>query len=71
MQDSQPKKPGFWQIILSTLAAAFGVQSRKNHEQDVKQGNMYIYITAGIIFTAILIVALITVVRIVLAKSGL
>ncbi|WP_460227840.1 DUF2970 domain-containing protein [Aurantivibrio infirmus] len=43
-------KPNFFQIVLSTLAAAFGVQSKKNLERDTKHGNISHYIVAGIIF---------------------
>jgi len=43
-------KPNFFRIVLSTLAAAFGVQSKKNLERDTKHGTLSHYITAGIIF---------------------
>ena len=64
-------KPHFWSIVLSTLAAAFGVQSRENLEKDFKHGNIYVYITAGIIFTALFVLTVILVVRIVLTKNGI
>lgn len=65
-----PGKPGFWQIILSTLAGAFGVQSRKNHQQDVGHGHIYVYRIAGLSFTVILVAMLIIVVSIVLNDNG-
>lgn len=43
-------KPNFFRIVLSTLAAAFGVQSKKNLERDTKHGTISHYIAAGIIF---------------------
>lgn len=64
-------KPRFWKVVLSTLAAAFGVQSRKNHEDDFKHGSIAAYILAGIIFTVLFVFAVIWVVGAVLANSGL
>ena len=43
------------QIIQSTLAAAIGVQSKKNRERDFQEGNAGTFIAAGIIFTAYLL----------------
>lgn len=70
-QRDSNSKPNFFQIVLSVFAAAFGVQSSKNRERDFKGGNIYVYITAGVIFTAVFVVVVILVVRLVLAKSGL
>ena len=61
------KKPGLKAIIQSTLAAAFGVQSSKNREQDFQHGNLWVYIASGIIFTVIFIFAVLIVVRLALA----
>lgn len=70
-QDKSHPKPNFFQIVLSVIAAAFGVQSSKNRERDFKGGNIYVYIAAGVIFTAVFVAVVILVVRLVLAKSGL
>jgi len=69
MNISGSGKPSIWHIILSTLAAAFGVQSNHNREQDFTHGNIYIYIIAGILFTAFFIVAIVMVVHLVLGMS--
>ena len=45
----------FKQILQSTLAAAFGVQSHKNRVQDFEEGNAGWFILAGIIFTVVFI----------------
>jgi hypothetical protein len=45
------KKPNLWQIVLSTMAAAFGVQSSKNQQRDFEHGSLKAYILSGIIFT--------------------
>ena len=56
-----------YRIIQSTLAAAIGVQSKKNRERDFEEGNASTFIAAGIIFTAIFIAAVLTVVELVTA----
>ena len=53
------------------MAAAFGVQTRKNLETDFKHGNIYSYIAAGIIFTILFIAVVFTIVQAVLKSNGL
>jgi len=53
---NHPDKPSFLSILLSTLAAAFGVQSNRNKERDFNSGNIWIFIIAGIVFTIVFIV---------------
>jgi len=60
------EKPGFLDIVQSTLAAAFGVQSSKNREQDFNHGNLWVYILSGVIFTVIFIFIVLGVVRLAL-----
>lgn len=55
-----------WNIIVSTLAAAFGVQSRKNLEADFDKKTIVPFIVAGIIFTVVFILSLVLIVKIVL-----
>jgi len=54
-------------IIQSTLAAAIGVQSKKNRERDFEEGNAGAFIAAGIIFTALFITTVLGAVQWVLA----
>lgn len=68
--DQKPGKPNVFQIILSTLAAAFGVQSSKNRERDFTSGSVTTYIIAGVIFTAVFVFGVIFIVRLVLANAG-
>lgn len=68
---SPSKEPSFWKIVLSTMAAAFGVQTQKNLETDFKHGNIYAYIAAGIIFTMLFIAVVFTIVQAVLKSNGL
>lgn len=70
MSDDQQNKPTFFQILLSTFAAAFGVQSSKNRERDFNSGNIYVYLAAGVIFTFIFIVVLVLIVKTVLGNVG-
>ena len=65
------KTPSFWQIVFSTLAAFFGVQSNKNRERDFKYGNIYVYIVSGLIFTIIFIFTVVSVVKLVLHNAGM
>ncbi len=51
-------KPGFWAVVTSTLAAAFGVQSRRAQERDFQHGNIWSYIIAGVAFTLLFIASL-------------
>ncbi len=64
--DKTPGKPSFLSIVRSTLAAAIGVQSSKNRERDFTQGSPLAFITAGIIFTVLFILTVVTVVHLVL-----
>lgn len=71
MAEEEPKKPNFLTIMLSTFAAAFGVQSKKNQERDFKSGNIYHYIIAGVLFTAVFILVVVNVVKAVLKANGI
>ncbi len=71
MPQTPPPKQSLWRIILSTIAAAFGVQSRRNQEEDFREGNIYTYIISGIVFTVIFVLVVAWVVRIVLSNAGL
>ena len=62
-QDQQPGKPSLVQVAASVLAAAFGVQSDANRQRDFAQGSAKTYIIAGLIFTALFILAVVGVVK--------
>lgn len=64
---SQRSKPGFASLVVSTLAAAFGVQTDKNRERDFQHGNIYSFIAAGVIFTALFVVGTVFLVKFILA----
>lgn len=67
-QDDSPEeksRPGFFAVMLSVIAAAFGVQSEDNRERDFSQGNPVVYIVAGLVFTAVFVLTLIGIVALV------
>ena len=48
--------------VQSTLAAAIGVQSKKNRERDFEEGNAGTFIVAGILFTVLFVATIVVVV---------
>ena len=70
-QEGKKEPLGFWQVVFSTLASFFGVQSQKNRERDFKHGNPLAFIVAGLILTVLFIATVITVVKLVLSSAGI
>ena len=60
----------FWQLLLSTLSAFIGVQSNANRERDFKHGKISHFIAIGLLFGAIFVLTIVTVVNIVMASIG-
>ena len=60
------KGTGFFCIIQSILASAFGVQSQKNQERDFAKGRPVHFIIAGVIGTLLFILLLILVIKLIL-----
>jgi len=69
--EEDTKPPNFGSILLSTAAAAFGVQSNRNRERDFKNGNIWVFIVAGIVFTGLFVVTVFSIVKTVLSSQGL
>ncbi len=63
-------RPSLFQVILSVLASFFGVQNRQNFERDFKHGKAAHYIVIGLAMTIVLVVALVSLVKLVLRVSG-
>jgi len=57
MTDPQ-QRPSLWQVILSVLAAMFGVQSGKARERDFTHGNPWVFIVVGIIAVMVFVAVL-------------
>jgi len=53
------------QVMGSVFAAGFGVQSRENKVRDFTRGKPVHFIAAGVIFTVVLLVALIAAVNLI------
>ena len=69
--DDQASSLGWLGIILTTFAAAFGVQSNKNRQRDFKHGRIGPYIAAGIIFTVLFVIGVSSLVSFILQANGL
>ncbi len=54
--DEKPKKKlTLTQVMFSTAATAFGVQSSKNRERDFSSEDPLLFILSGIIFTLVFV----------------
>jgi hypothetical protein len=62
----ESRQPSAAAVVGSVLAAAFGVQSSKKHQQDFSAGNYRHYIIGGIVFTVLFVATLVVVVRMVI-----
>ncbi len=60
--DDNLPEPSFWEVVMSVLAAAIGVQNAKNRERDFTRGNPVVFIVAGLIFTALFVLTIVGVV---------
>ena len=70
MDDQKQTKPGFWQVVLSVLAAALGVNSRRNQERDFESSTPLPFIVGGVIFGVIFVVTIALIVMLVLENTG-
>jgi hypothetical protein len=57
-------------MLQSVLAAAFGVQSGKNRARDFSRGKPSHFIILGVLFTAIFVLVLFGLVKLVLGLAG-
>ena len=65
-QQRRRKKLPFWRMMLSVMQASFGVQKDSVRERDFEQGSIGGFVAAALIFTALFIASLVTVVKLVL-----
>lgn len=59
-------KPSILQVAKSVFAAATGIQSDKNREQDFQHGSLSSYLIGGVLFTITFIVVIVLIVSMVL-----
>ena len=70
MADPQPPPHTLWDTVKSVAASFFGVQSSKNRQRDFKHGKAAHFIAVGLVATAVFVLAVILVVRLVLRQAG-
>lgn len=58
-------RPSWRRLILSTFAAAFGVQSDQNRQHDFQQKSIVPFIVAGVVFTLIFLLSLVFIVSLI------
>ncbi len=58
-------KPSVIQVIKSVLSAIIGVQSEKNRQKDFEQGSLSTYVIVGIIFIALFVFGLVSLVSVI------
>ena len=61
------ERMGLGAVIGSVLAAGLGVQSSRNRERDFREGRAVVFIIAGLLFTALFMGAVYSVVSLVLS----
>lgn len=64
------QSPSLWKMILSVLAALFGVQSEENRERDFTKGSVWKFTLLGLITLTIFIIAVILLTRWALSLAG-
>lgn len=69
-QDDEKQPLSFRQMLQSVLAAAFGVQSGKNRARDFSRGKPSHFIMLGVGFTAVFVLLIIGLVKLVLHLAG-
>lgn len=67
--ESPAKAPGFFDTLFSVLAAFFGVQTQTNRERDFKHGKAWHFIAMGLFATALFVLVLVVIVKIVLRAA--
>jgi len=70
MENKSPTGTGFFNVLKSAIAAAFGVQSSKNRERDFKHGKPIHFIAAGILLTITFLLLIGLLVKVMISTSG-
>ncbi|WP_194756781.1 DUF2970 domain-containing protein [Aliidiomarina indica] len=66
----QSERPGLFAIVVSVLAAMFGVQTEANRRRDFSAGNPLAYIIVFIIILAAFVLSVAGVVKLVMAITS-
>ena len=67
-EDNKPLT--LWEMLQSVLSAAFGVQSGKNRSRDFSRGKPSHFIILGVLFTAVFVLVIFGIVKLVLHLAG-
>ncbi len=59
MKIENENRVGFLQVILSVLAALFGVQNHEKHQRDFEHGDPVQFIVVGILLVAMFVLSLV------------
>lgn len=71
IEDKHTEEPiGLFQVMLSVLAGAFGVQSSENRKRDFARGRPLQFVITGIIFTVIFVVGMAALVNSIITSAG-
>lgn len=70
MHDDENKPLTLWEMLQSVLSAALGVQSGKNRNRDFTRGKPSHFIMLGVLFTAVFVLVIFGVVKLVLHFAG-
>lgn len=70
MNEDENKPLTLWEMLQSVLSAALGVQSGKNRSRDFTRGKPSHFIMLGVGFTAVFVLVIFAVVKLVLHFAG-
>lgn len=68
-QDERSKRVSLLQVAQSVLAAFFGVQSERNRQRDFEHGSGRAFVVAGLIGTALFVLVVVLVVKLVIGAA--
>lgn len=70
MNEDENKPLTLWEMLQSVLSAALGVQSGKNRSRDFTRGKPSHFIILGVLFTAVFVLVIFGIVKLVLHMAG-
>ncbi|TRW48493.1 DUF2970 domain-containing protein [Aliidiomarina halalkaliphila] len=66
----QRERPGLFAVVISVLAAMFGVQTEANRQRDFSAGNPLAYIIVFVIILVLFVLSVAAVVKLVMNLTG-
>ncbi|MDX1525956.1 MULTISPECIES: DUF2970 domain-containing protein [Pseudidiomarina] len=68
VDNTHVEKPSLLAVIVSVLAAMFGVQTEANRKRDFNKGNPLLFIGIGVVFAVLFVLGLVLLVNTILAS---